>query len=77
MKKRQGQKSLVNVFIAKLEIGGHIASLHLVKNLDHHNNQNYVTEVLKAWKQDSDVQSDKVILNGKYHKSTGYNLQTL
>src|ERR1700723_4002969 len=44
--------------------------LFLLGNPDHYTNQNfvvfywksYVTEVLKAWKQDSDVQSDKVIL---------------
>ena len=55
---------------AKLEIGGPMASLYLLGNPDHYTNQNfivlywksYVTEVLKAWKQDSEVQSDKVIL---------------
>src|SRR5882762_2555918 len=47
-----------------------VASLYLLGNPDHYTDQNfvvfywksYVTEVLKAWKQDSDVQSDKVIL---------------
>src|ERR1700677_4888162 len=61
---------IVNALTAKLEIGGPMASLYLLGNPDHYTNQNfvvfywksYVTEVLKAWKQDSDVQSDKVIL---------------
>ena len=47
-----------------------MASLYLLGNPDHCTNQNftvcywksYVTEVLKAWKQDSEVQPDKVIL---------------
>ena len=47
-----------------------MASLYLLGNPDHYNDQNfvvfywksYVTEVLKAWRQDSDVQSDKFIL---------------
>src|SRR6202453_901420 len=59
-----------NALTAKLEIGGPMASLYLLWNPDHYTDQNfivfywksYVTEVLKAWKQDSDVQSDKVIL---------------
>src|SRR5882762_4844619 len=54
----------------KLEIGGPMASLYLLGNPDHYTDKNfvvfywksYVTEVLKAWKQDGDVQSDKVIL---------------
>src|ERR1700733_2610171 len=61
---------IVNALTAKLEIGGPMASLYLLGNPDHYTDQNfivfywksYVTEVLKAWKQDSDVQSDKVIL---------------
>src|SRR6202167_2696649 len=61
---------IVNALTAKLEIGGPMASLYLLGNPDHYTNQNfvvfywksYVTEVLKAWRQDSDVQSDKVIL---------------
>src|SRR6202050_523170 len=61
---------IVNALTAKLEIGGPMASLYLLGNPDHYTNQNfvvfywksYVTEVLKAWKQDSDLQSDKVIL---------------
>src|SRR6202453_3797468 len=61
---------IVNALTAKLEIGGPMASLYLLGNPDHYTNQNftvfywksYVTEVLKAWKQDSEVQSDKVIL---------------
>jgi hypothetical protein len=61
---------IVNALTAKLEIGGPMASLYLLGNPDHYTNQNfvvfywksYVTEVLKAWKQDGDVQSDKVIL---------------
>jgi hypothetical protein len=55
---------------SKLEIGGPIASLYLLGNLDHYTNKNsvvfywksYVAKVLKGWKQDNDVQSDKVIL---------------
>jgi len=47
-----------------------MASLYLLGNPDHYTNQNfivfywksYVTEVLKSWKQDSEVQPDKVIL---------------
>src|ERR1700677_1825320 len=47
-----------------------VPSLYLLGNPDCYTNQNfvvfywksYVTEVLKAWKQDGDVQSDKVIL---------------
>jgi len=69
---------IVNALTAKLKIGGLMASLYLLGNPDHYTNQNfvvfywksYVTEVSKAWKQDSDVQSDKVILlktiDGKY-----------
>ena len=61
---------IVNALTAKLEIGGPIASLYLLGNPDHYTDQNfvvfywksYVTEVLKAWRQESDVQSDKVIL---------------
>src|ERR1700676_2989357 len=61
---------IVNALTAKLEIGGPMASLYLLGNPDHYTNQNfivfywksYVTEVFKAWKQDGDVQSDKVIL---------------
>ena len=47
-----------------------MASLYLLGNPDHYTNHNfvvfywksYVTEVLKAWNQSSDVLSDKVIL---------------
>jgi len=47
-----------------------MASLYLLGNPDHYTNQkfvvfywkSYVAEVLKWWKQDSDVQPDKVIL---------------
>jgi hypothetical protein len=47
-----------------------MASLYLLGNPDHYTNQNfvvfywksYVAEVLRGWKQDNDVQSDKVIL---------------
>ena len=61
---------IVNALTAKLEIGGPMASLYLLGNPDHYTNQNfvvfywksYVTEVLKAWREDSDLQSDKVIL---------------
>jgi hypothetical protein len=61
---------IVDALTAKLEIGGPMASLYLLGNPDHYTHQNfailywksYITEVLKAWKQDSDVQSDKVIL---------------
>ena len=61
---------IVNALTAKLEIGGPMASLYLLGNPDHYTDQNfvvfywksYVTEVLKAWRQESDVQSDKVIL---------------
>ena len=61
---------IVNALTTKLEIGGPMSSLYLLGNSDHYTNQsfvvfywkNYVTEVLKAWKQDSEVQSDKVIL---------------
>ncbi|KIM71375.1 hypothetical protein PILCRDRAFT_82854 [Piloderma croceum F 1598] len=53
---------IVNALTAKLEIGGPMASLYLLGNPDHYTNQNfivfywksYVTEVLKAWKQDND-----------------------
>ena len=61
---------IVNALTAKLEIGGPMASLYLLGNPDHYTNQrfvvfywkSYVTEVLKAWKQDDDVRSDKVVL---------------
>ena len=61
---------IVNALTAKLEIGGPMASLYLLGNPDHYTNRDfvvfywkgYVAEVLKAWKQDGDVQSDKVIL---------------
>jgi hypothetical protein len=61
---------IVNALTAKLEIGGPMASLYLLGNPDHYTNQNfvvfywksYVAEVLKAWKQDNDVQTDKVII---------------
>src|SRR5882724_2266956 len=61
---------IVNALTAKLEIGGPMASLYLLGNPDHYTNQNfvvfywksYVTEVLKAWKEGGNVQSDKVIL---------------
>src|SRR6202167_2941684 len=61
---------IVNALTAKLEIGGPMASLYLLGNPDHYTNQNfvvfywksYVAEVLKAWKQDSNIQSDKVVL---------------
>src|SRR3979490_2538443 len=61
---------IVNALTAKLEIGGPMASLYLLGNPHHYTNKNlvvfywksYVAEGLKAWKQDSDVQSDKVIL---------------
>ena len=54
----------------KWEIGGPMASLYLLENPDHYTNQNfvifywkrYITEVLKRWKEDKDVQSDQVIL---------------
>ena len=69
---------IVNALTAKLEIGGPMASLYLLGNPDHYTNhtfvvfywKSYVTEVLKAWKQNSDVQSDKVIVlkndNGEF-----------
>ena len=69
---------IVNALTAKLDIGGLMASLYLLGNPDHYTNhkfvvfywKSYVTEVLKAWKQNSDVQSDKVILlkndNGEF-----------
>jgi hypothetical protein len=61
---------IVNALTAKLEIGGPMASLYLLGNPDHYTNQNfvvfywksYVAEVLKGWKEDNNVQSDKVIL---------------
>src|ERR1700728_4290812 len=61
---------IVNALTAKLEIGGPMASLYLLGNPDHYTKQNfivlywksYVTEVLKAWKQDGEVLPDKVIL---------------
>jgi hypothetical protein len=65
---------IFNALTAKLEIGGPMASLYLlgnpVGNPDHCTNHNfivfywksYVTEILKPWKQDSDLKSDKVIL---------------
>jgi hypothetical protein len=61
---------IVNALTAKLEIGGPMASLYLLGNPDHYTNKkfvvfywkSYVTEVLKAWKEGGDVQSDKVIL---------------
>src|SRR5258705_2672554 len=61
---------IVNALTTKLEIGGPMASLYLLGNPDHYTNRDfvvfywkgYVAEVLKAWKQDGDVQSDKVIL---------------
>ena len=61
---------IVNSLTAKLEIGGPMTSLYLLGNPDHYTNHNfvvfywkgYVTEVLKAWKQEDDVQSDKVVL---------------
>ena len=61
---------IVNTLTAKLEIGGPMASLYLLGNPDHYTNhnfvvfywKNYVSEVLKGWKQDSDVQPDKVII---------------
>jgi hypothetical protein len=61
---------IVNALTTKLEIGGPMASLYLLGNPDHYTNQklvvfywkSYVAEVLKTWKQDSDVQSDKVVL---------------
>jgi len=61
---------IVNALTAKLEIGGPMASLYLLGNPDHYTNRDfvvfywkgYVAEVLKAWKQDGDVQLDKVIL---------------
>src|SRR6202047_314100 len=61
---------IVNTLTAKLEIGGPMASLYLLGNPDHYTNKkfvvfywkSYVTEVLKAWKEGGDVQSDKVIL---------------
>ena len=61
---------IVNALTAKLEIGGPMASLYLLGNPDHYTNQNfvvfywksYVTEVLKSWNQDNDLQSDKIIL---------------
>src|ERR1700677_1972578 len=60
----------VNALTTKLEIGSPMVFLYLLGNPDHFTNQkfivfywqSYVTEVLKAWKQNSDVQSDKVIL---------------
>ena len=61
---------IVNALTAKLEIGGPMASLYLLGNPDHYTNHNfvvfywksYVAEVLKVWKQDSDNQTDKIIL---------------
>src|SRR3984957_6776503 len=61
---------IVNSLTAKLEIGGPMTSLYLLGNPDHYTDQNfvlfywksYVSEVLKGWKQDSDVQPDKVII---------------
>ena len=55
---------------AKLEIGGPMASLYLLGNPNHYTNQkfvvfywkSYVAKILYSWKQDSDVQSDKVML---------------
>jgi len=59
---------IVNALTVKLEIGGPMASLYLLGNPDHYTNRDfvvfywksYVAEVLKAWKEDGDVQSDKV-----------------
>ena len=61
---------IVNALTVKLEIGGPMASLYLLGNPDHYTNRDfvvfywksYVAEVLKAWKEDGDVQSDKVVL---------------
>jgi hypothetical protein len=61
---------IVNALTAKLEIGGPMASLYLLGNSDHYTNQDfivfywksYVTEVLKAWKHNTEVQPDRVIL---------------
>ena len=62
--------NIVNALAAKQKIGVPMASLYLLGNPDHYTNQDfvvfywkcYITEVLKVWKQKSDVQSDKVIL---------------
>ena len=73
-KRKDKARSLItkifNALTAKLEIGGPMASLYLLGNPDNYTNQNfvvfywksYVADVLKGWKQDSDVQPDKVIL---------------
>jgi hypothetical protein len=61
---------IVNALTAKLEIGGPMASLYLLGNPDHYTNQDFVVfywksfvaEVLKAWRQDNDVPTDKVVI---------------
>jgi len=61
---------IVNALTAKLKIGGPMASLYLLGNPDHYTNQKFVVFYWKSlcrrspkwWKQDSDVQPDKVIL---------------
>ena len=68
-KARSLSTKIVNALTAKLEIGSPIAFLYLLGNPYHYTNQNYaystgrvMSQVLKAWKQNSDVHSDKVNL---------------
>src|SRR5215471_15584445 len=61
---------IVNNLTAKMEIGAPMASLYLLGNPDHYTNhkfvvfywKSYVSEVLKLWKTDGNVDKDKVIL---------------
>jgi hypothetical protein len=58
---------IVNSLTAKVEIGGPMASLYLLKNPDHYTSHKfvpiywkiYVNEVLKAWKSPNDMEVDE------------------
>ena len=63
---------IVNSLTAKMEIGGPMASLYLLGNPDHYTDhdfvvfywKSYVTEVLRAWKEEKDQDhTEKIMLN--------------
>jgi hypothetical protein len=61
---------IVNSLTAKMEIGAPMASLYLLGNPDHYTNyefvvlywRSYVNEVLKSWKNDDNIDKEKVVI---------------
>src|SRR5215471_8116881 len=69
-KARSVLTQIVNNLTAKMEIGAPMACLYLLGNPDHYTNhkfvvfywKSYVSEVLKSWRTDENMEKDKVVL---------------